>query len=197
AAAAPAATGRAARAPGRTAPPGAAAGSTAARAARRCAAAAPTAGGSSRASGAPATARPAAAAGATHTKVCVERDAVERNDDDLGAMVGAGRNRVVLVHIGHGPGDVHGVAAFQHHARPLHLVPGYAGAVSLVTEDLLVVARRPGVPVILPTGDAVGRVDVPADAISRARVDDVVHTAAAPNVGILFIGVIWIGYARC
>ena len=88
------------------------------------------------------------------------------------------------------------MAVFQHDARSLHLVPCRAGGGSFVTEDLLVVSPRPGVPVILPTGEAVGRIHVPADAISGTRIDDVVGTSAPPDVGILFIRVGWIGYAR-
>src|SRR6185369_5720791 len=164
---------------------------------RRGAGTAPAAAGAASAAAtaaAPARGRPTRARGATHTKVVIERHAIERHHNDLRAVIGAGQDLVVLVDVGYCPGDVSRVAVLQHHARPLHLVPLRAGGAPLVAEDLLVVPGRPGVAVVLPI-DAVGRIHVPADPIARARVDDVVRPPAPPDVRILLVGVVRIGYA--
>ena len=110
-------------------------------------------------------------------------------------MIGAGEDLVVLVDIGHGPGDVGWVTILENDARALHLVPLRAGGAALVTEDLLVISRRPGVTVILPIRDPVDRIYVPANSISGTRIDDVVDASAAPNVRILLISIIRVSYA--
>ena len=155
----------------------------AARARARLAAPAPPAGAG--ASAGTATAR---TAGAAHASVLVERRAVERHDDDFAAVVRAGRDLVVLVHVGHGEGHVGDEPVLDEDARPLHLEPVVDGAVG-VAEDLLRVSRIVGQSLVGPVMDAVGRGEVIADAIARIVVEDVVLPAAEPDHRILGDGV--------
>src|SRR3954452_24035798 len=138
----------------------------------------------------------AATTAAANTKILVERDAVEGHHDDLGTVIGARENLIVLVDVGHRPSNVSRVAILQNHARALHLVPLSTGGAALVAEDLLIIPRGPGVAVVLPIRDAVDRVHVPAHAIAGARIDDVVDAPAAPNMGIFLPSVSRIGHSR-
>src|SRR3954454_4224114 len=75
--------------------------------------------------------------------VLVERHDVDRHDDDLAAMVRAGRDLIVLVDVGDGEGQVGDEPVFDEDARPLHLEPVVDRAVR-VAEDLLRVPRIVG-----------------------------------------------------
>ena len=59
----------------------------------------------------------------------------------------------------------------QDHARPLHLVPLVAGRAPLVAEDLRVFPGRPGVAVVGPIVDTVGRVHVPGNGRKSGRAE--------------------------
>ena len=111
----------------------------AAHARARLAAHAPPAG----ASAATATAR---TAGAAHASVLVERRAVERHHDDFAAVVRAGRDLVVLVHVGHGEGHVGDEPIFDQHARPLHLEPVVDGTVGVAEESASRISDRRPIP---------------------------------------------------
>src|SRR3954470_23927700 len=102
------------------------------------------------------TAAPTSPARTGDSGVLVERHAVERHDDDLAAMVRAGRDLVVLVDVGHGEGQVGDQPVLDEHTGPLHLVPVVDGAIG-VAEDLLRVSRVVGQPLVGPVLDAVGR----------------------------------------
>src|SRR5436190_4553827 len=115
----------------------------------------------------------ATSAGAVRAGVLVEGRAVERHDDDLAAMVRAGRDLVVLVDVGHGEGHVGDEPILDEDTRPLHLVPVVNGALG-VAEDLLCVARIVGQPLVGPVVDAVDRREVIPDAIAGIVVEDVV-----------------------
>jgi hypothetical protein len=126
----------------------------------------------------------AAAVARVSPRVVIEAHPVECHDDDFATVVRAGRDLIVLVHVGYGEGHVGDVSVLEDHARPLHLVPMVHGAVR-VTEYLLRASWIVGQSLVRPVVDAVGRRQMIADTIVRVVVKDVVLPTAEPDHGIL------------
>lgn len=121
----------------------------------------------------------AAVAQAAVPRFVIEQRTVERDDDDLVAVIGV-RGDLALVYVCHGEGEMRDMTVLDEYTRSLHLVPVIDGAVR-IGEKALRVSRIVGQSFVRPAVDPVWRCQMIADAIVGIIVDDVILTSAVPN----------------
>jgi hypothetical protein len=111
--------------------------------------------------------------------VPVERDSVERDDNDLAPVIVIAEF-LLLRHVKHGERELRDGAVFQEYGRPLHLVPVILRDV-LAPYEIGWVVRQPAV---RPVRDAIRGGQVEGLSLAPAVHDDVTHAGAVPDHGV-------------